>query len=485
MKKSLLLVGAAIALASFGAEAETKTYTSEEFGEVTAVSPNGEYVSVYDYENNRAFLWIRATGEFKEISAPKGDSSVPSGQRVTGSHAMGVANDGTVVGCVMHGDGISHPAVYKDGEWKYLPMHGGARNDNKAIAITGDGKIIGGYQFINDPTSAIAGRYYPCRWTLDDDGEWVLESFTDIELPDHQGFYATCMSPDGEVIAGMMFAGKASVLPALVKDGELYYAEKITFKREPMMEYRGKWYCGDDENGKQIWTDDPDDPRIVYDEAILIDGSKDDAADEHAFSGGFQGIDNNGNIYGSRTVVVSQDPDSDFGKLSRGACIYNYKTDTWTDKHDYTGFTYGFDGKIVFAEGNTLLMDGKSTSYTSEFGFSFGKTPSAMYKASADGRIIGGCTYEINPASGEPQFFPFIIELDHALVDNQGSGVAGVGSEGAVISVANGVINVDGATEVAVYDINGALVSNASSASVARGLYIVVADGKASKVLVK
>lgn len=67
------------------AEARTITYTSDELGEITAVSSNGEYASVYDYENNKAYLWTRATGNFTEISAPRGTSDQPSGQRISGT----------------------------------------------------------------------------------------------------------------------------------------------------------------------------------------------------------------------------------------------------------------------------------------------------------------------------------------------------------------------------------------------------------------
>lgn len=463
------------------ASAKTQIYTSDELGEVTAVSPNGEYVSVYDYENNKAYLWSRSTGKFEDISAPVGASSVPSGQRVAGTWAMGVADNGTVVGSLNYADGRQYPAIYKDGQWSRLPIHGAALNTNSAIAITGDCKVIGGYQFINDPSSAIKGRYYPCRWTIKDDGTYEMQTYTDIKLPNHQGFYITCMAPDGSALGGMVYAGVGSTIPAIISaDGEFTLCAQLEVKSEPWI-FRGKYYCGNDENGKQIWSEDPNDPRIVYFDETFIDGVKDDGSEENSFSGGFQGADADGNFYGMRTVATNVSDGT--GTLRRGATVYNQKTGTWSDNFSYDLFTNGI-GKYIFGPGNTLLVDGSATTFTGTFGFSFDRSVSAMYKTSADGKVIGGCTYEVNPATGEPQFFPFIIELDNPLTET--GGVDGIEADGNVqVSVVNGTIEVSGAAAVAVYDVNGRLVSNAASTAVQPGIYVVRADGHASKVLVK
>lgn len=460
-------------------EARTITYTSDELGEITAVSSNGEYASVYDYENNKAYLWTRATGNFTEISAPRGTSDQPSGQRISGTWAMGVADDGTVVGCVQCADGRQYPSIYKDGTWTRLPIHGGAINYNTAVSITADCKVIGGYQFINDPSSSIKGRFYPCRWTLNPDGSYEMHAYTDIKLPDHQGFYVTSMSPDGSVLAGTVYAGVASTLPAFITaDGELTIPAKIEEKSEPWM-FAGKYYCGVDENGNQIWSKDPEDPRIVYFTETYIDGVKDDG--ESSFSGGFQSVDARGNFYGMRTVATNVSDGT--GTLRSCATVYNRNTGEWSDNFSYQAFTNGV-GKYVFGLGDVLLIDGTPSSFTSAFDFTFPRMADAMYKASADGRIIGGNVCEYNPATGEPQYFPFIIELENSLLDL--SGVEGIEAGTSVqISVVSGTIEVAGASDVAVYDVNGRLVSTSASTSVQPGLYVVRADGKASKVLVQ
>ncbi len=482
MHKVLPLLPMVLAIGIMNGNAKTITYTSDELGEVTAISSNGEYASVYDYENNKAYLWTRATGEFKDISAPLGSEDQPSGKRIRGTWAMGVADDGTVVGCILYADGRQYPSIYKDGEWSQLPLHGAAMNDNTAIAITGDSKVIGGYQFINDPSSNIAGRYYPCRWTLKDDGTYELTSYTDIDLPNHQGFYPTCMTPDGSAIGGMVFAGVSSTIPAIITaEGEFTMFAKVEENSQPW-EYKGKYYCGFDEaTGKQIWTDDPEDPRIVIFTEVLIDGVKDEASEGKYFNGGFQGADADGNFYGMRTVASNVSDGT--GKLTTGATIYNTGSGTWNDRFEYQAFTNGI-GKYIFGPQDILIIDGKESSFSSAFGFSYSRSISAMYKLSADGRVIGGNTYEVNPATNEPQFFPFIIELDEPLASGAAVDSA-MTDENIGISVADNTILVSGAKSVAVYDINGRFLSSAASTAVQNGLYIVVADGKSSKVLVK
>lgn len=481
MNKLLPLSLLAFAADFMGAEAKPTTYTSDNLGNVTAVSSNGVYASVYDYENNKAYLWSRATGLFQDISEPLGDPGLPSGQRVSGTWAMGVADDGTVVGCIFHADGRQYPAIYKNGIWSLLPIHGAAMNDNSAISITSDGKVIGGYQFINDPSSSIKGRYYPCRWTLGEDGSYDLQAYTDLNLPDHQGFYPTSMAPDGSAIAGTVYAGVASTLPAIVKaDGELILFNNIEKKTEPFI-FRGKYYCGvDEETGKQIWTEDPNDPRIVLFSETYIDGVKDDGGD-YSFSGGFQGVDAQGNFYGMRTVASNVS--DGVGTMRGGAAVYNANNGEWTDNFKYDLFTNGI-GNYIFGPADTILINGEPASFSATFGFSYPRSVSAMYKLSADGKVIGGDLYEINPATGEPQYFPFIVELDEPLIES--SAVEGVSSEGNVtVSAADGRIVVSGAASVAVYDVEGRLVGTDNSTSVLPGIYVVLTDGKASKVLVK
>ena len=80
-------------------------------------------------------------------------------------------------------------------------------------------------------------------------------------------------------------------------------------------------------------------------------------------------------------------------------------------------------------------------------------------------------------------YYPFAIVLDEPLV----SGVDEIinTESDAKILLSAGRIDVIGAEEVAVYDLNGSLVSTSATSHVAPGVYVVKAGKSASKVIVK
>ena len=53
------------------------------------------------------------------------------------------------------------------------------------------------------------------------------------------------------------------------------------------------------------------------------------------------------------------------------------------------------------------------------------------------------------------------------------------------IKVANGTISVEGATNVSIYGVDGRLISTDATTDVPAGIYVVVANGNATKVIVK
>lgn len=63
--------------------------------------------------------------------------------------------------------------------------------------------------------------------------------------------------------------------------------------------------------------------------------------------------------------------------------------------------------------------------------------------------------------------------------------ISTVNSDAVKVNVAGGCISVTGAEKVAIYNIAGALVGTGREVQVAKGIYVVVADGKALKVIVK
>lgn len=479
MNKRLLFAAILASGSTICIQAETQVFTTDELGEVSKISDNGKYAAITDIENNIAWLWDRETGTFTDISAPLGDpENTPSAKCVTGTTAMDVTDDGIVVGSVIFRDGHQVPAYRVDGEWCYLELHPGARNTNEAIAVTPDGKTIAGYQFIIDQSSAIGGRYYPTQWKLDGD-EYVMHAYTDIELPNHQGFYPTAQTSDGRVVCGQIFAGVDSTVPGLIVDGELKVFDTFETRQEPF-EFAGRWFCGNDENGNQIWTRDPEDPRIQLFTEYYINGYHDTG--DHSLLGGLANCDNQGHFYGMRTQVKNADEEGN-ATLTDGAAIYNINTDEWTYNTSYRGFAAGLDGNYIMTIGSTVLVDGQPKEVTDEFGFSTSRSLAYLNSYSDDGLVVGGMTYEVNPANGENQYFPLILVLDKAIVGIQ-SITGGTDGEPYVI-VSEGRIDVAGASSVAVYDLEGKLAGASDSVSVAPGIYIVKADGISRKVVVR
>lgn len=472
---SILATGAPLVASS-----ATQVFTMDNLGEVGKVSDNGKFVAVSDTENLIAYLWSAETGTFTDISAPKGDpETVPSSQCISGTSAYDVTDDGMVVGSVYFRDGHQVPAYYLNGEWIFLELHAAAMNTNEAIAVTPDGKTIAGYQFINDPSSAIGGRYYPVQWKLDDNGEYALHAYTDIELPNHQGFYPTTQTPDGRVVAGQIYCGAGSTVPGLIVDGALKTFDTFETRQEPWI-YKGKYYCGFDEEGKQIWTEDPDDPRIVLYDSYYIDGYLDDAT--NSLVGGLVGCDGQGHFYGLRSRPENVDSEGN-GDVLRGAAIYDINTDEWTYNDNLEGYTAGIDGNYILTNGTGVMVDGQKEDVYDIFDFNTERMLAYLNSYSADGKVIGGMTYEINPASGEAQYFPLVLVLDKVLTGIDTVISSGHGAPYIILSA--GRIDVANASEVAVYDLDGRQVGSGSSVSVAPGIYVVKADNISRKVVVK
>ena len=58
-------------------------------------------------------------------------------------------------------------------------------------------------------------------------------------------------------------------------------------------------------------------------------------------------------------------------------------------------------------------------------------------------------------------------------------------NDGVKVNVASGTINVAGARSVAIYNTAGALVSRDAETQLPAGVYVVIADGKCFKVIVR
>lgn len=475
MIKNLLLSGALLSVPALMLNAETKVYTMDELGDEIHVSPNGKFVCVGDlmYQQNKSYLW--------SAENPETFALLPG--EVT---AYDVDNNGTVVGSMEIGHGISRACILVNGEWLELPSHEAVVNTAEANCITGDGTLIAGTQFINDPTSEIQGRYYPCIWKKGEDGNWNLTAYTGIKLPDHQGFISKCLYVNGEdiVIGGRLYTDFGSCVPAIIVNGELKYWNKLETKMLPFI-WNGKYEIRD-ENGRQQWTDDPNNPNIsLYPEYFvdgIHDGRNDKSGDGTAFNGELTTVDKHGNFYGYRTRAFDVDEEGN-GTLVNGGTIYNYIDDEWIDNPDYTLYSTGLSEKnIIFTLGDCMIMDGEKTVLTETFGFSVNRDLSSIRSVSEDGKVWAGNLSELHPATGDYIYYPLVIVLDEPLV----AGIDDVVSEnGITIIVSAGRVDVAGTDDVTIYDLKGSVVSNAVTSYVAPGMYIVKAGDTTRKVFVK
>ena len=466
MTKNLLIASlAAIAPAGvFTAYAETQAYFFEEIGNVQGIADNGRFAAISDDEDLHAYVWsVENPSEIKCLDIIQTDTSgLPSSQVTRGASAMDVADNGMVVGSVFYKDGKERAAYWIDGEWHFLPLHQYIVNTTCALGVTPDGRVISGYQFINDPSSEIGGRYYPATWTLNDDGEYELDSHTDIELPAHQGFIPFALNPEGNVIGGMVFCGAGSTIPALLVDGELRYWNELDTRLEPF------YYKGEIQG--------------MYEE-YYIDGYH-DGWEGLYFNGCFAGCDDKGNFYGFRTRAFDVTEEGS-GRLVNGAVIYNLNDDTWTDVEKHSGYTCGFGDRVLFHNNGNVTIDDVTTDVAGAFDVNADSQIAGIAKTSMDGKVLGGMTKVLNPATGEYQFFPMMIILDNGLNDTDGVSDIVVAESNVVMIATAGHIEVLNASDVAVYDLDGRLVATGASVDVASGIYVVKADNVSRKLIVK
>lgn len=483
MTKRLLSIGLAFS-AILSMSATNDLYTTEEFGDMNGVSDNGRYAAISDNDNLVAYLWDSSSPSlFVDITPEKGDSSVPSGQRIKGATANDVSDSGLVVGGLFYADGKSYPAYYDGKNWTRLELPVDALNNSECVAVTPDGKIIAGYcakQYV-DYDGSTNGQYYPVQWKLNAEGEYELISYHDLDYYDHQGFWPTCMSADGAVVGGRLYCGVASTVPAIIANGELVLFDEITFKLEPFTHYFNgvlKYYCGTDKDG-QIWSEDPDDPRIVYFREPYIDGVHDQDM-EGAFNGSFSFCDKFNNFYGYRTRVKSVDEDGENAEFLNGAAVYNYTDDAWTYNARSSYYTCGDGEGLIFANDNVVYVDGIKSTLADEYDIS--SLPSAstgIAKISMNGKVLGGVRQEFFEAIGDYMYFPYVIVCEDAF-----SGTKAINADSTAVIVGRGYVAVANG-DATVYSLDGRMVGAGNRINLLPGTYVVVAGDKSLKVVVR
>jgi hypothetical protein len=450
MRKSLLFTVALTFATSLSLNAKNQVYTFGELGgTVYGVSHNGKYVVGGDDDDNVGFIWLSDDPE--NITTIK-DCVM---------HAA--SNDGVIVGSFYEsGAYTSKAGYYVDGEWYALPLSDDLIGESFAMSISSDGKYIGGYQFTYYAQSETGGRYYPCRWVRDDFGEYQLEMYNNITLPDHQGFATGTITEDGRILAGQVFCGFGSRVPAMLIDGEFVMFNKLEVKNEPWY-YKGEIYG--------------------YADNTYIDGFKDYSSTD-CFYGSFLSVDIYGNFYGTRTRATDVKEDGS-GTLLHGGFIYNKESDTWTDGtpgSQGTSYYCGINGNYISTTNGGLVVDGVTYDLVDYFGLDFNKSVAGLAAYSDDETVSGGTSLVYFEATGEYLGEPFFIKFDKPV-----TGVNDIvkNTSNAKISTVDGKIVVTGADKVAIYNTYGQLVSNKAVSSLPGGIYIVKADNTTAKVAVK
>lgn len=469
----------------FTMSAENKLYNTTELGDVNGVADNGKYVAISDNDNLIAYLWDSSDPEeFQDITPFLDDITVPAGQRIKGASANDVSDSGLVVGGIHYADGKTYPAYYDGERWTRLEIPEDMLNNSECVAITPDGSIIAGYcskRYIDYDGSA-HGQYYPIQWKRNSDGDYELISHHDLDYYDHQGFWPTCMNTAGNVIGGILYCGVASSVPALVADGKLVVFDEISTKLEPFSHYFNgvlKYECERDADGKQVWTEDPNDPNIKLYPTPYIDGVLDDDM-EGTFVGGFSFCDKYDNFYGYRTRVKSVDEDGTNAQLQKGAALYNHKDDTWKYNQRSSYYTCGDGDSLIFADNNIVWVDGVKEQLTERYDLSGLPSESAgIAKISLDGKVLGGVRQEFMSAIGQYIYFPYVIVCDGAF-----NAVKTVGMDDAAIIVGRGYVACTQG-ELQVYDMNGRLAGTGNRVNLPSGAYVIKAGNKTHKVMVK
>lgn len=457
MKKNLLLSVALVCGIFSSAVAEntitklttyTDPVTNEESilsGLFYSVSENGKYAVGNDQGsmNYITYIWSAETGKL-DVYTSKNHT-----------YFYDVANDGTCVGSFpLEGAGENghQPGYFKNGEWHALPQHytvaGTSSDSNKAFDISPDGKYIGGVQFCEHADGGNI-KAYPCLWVKEGE-EYVLHMYNDMELPDHLGFYPNRMSDDGRYIIGKMYSDAGSFLLAYVKDGELRHFYEFETRME-------EWVDGN-----------------LYPE-YYVNGVHDDGELSMAE---FRDIDNQGNMIGYYTHI--EEGESTYSC----AIIFNEnENDGNIQELDYQmGTVIANKDQYFVATGaqgyNTAYYVENGEQFSLQDAFLLDSSCSFINDISGDGKVMVGAGIE--SFEGGAYNVPVLIQLDEAFVSAET-----LVNDNIRITAGNGAINVIGANNVAIYSINGSLISNKANANVPAGIYIVKADNKVSKIAVK
>lgn len=278
---------------------------------------------------------------------------------------------------------------------------------------------------------------------------------------------------DGTWLGGYLYCGSGANIAALYNKGQILKWNELTYAEIPVY-FKGEI--------------------IGYSIEELVDGKRDMAYSENDIvNGGIYCADNEGHFFGTLFHVGELPYNDDVKNENFGQSVgdtytwgyYDVKTGEWVDTDGYKAVNCAlstdvfFSGTNIYSEGIESTPENIATKFDID---TAGVNVSGVNRASADGTVLGMC-YQSIDVNGVAHIHPFMVELDNQLVGVDDIVVDGEAKH--LILVSGGIIEVTGAQEVAVYDLNGVKVSDKAISNVGTGTYVVVADGKSYKILVK
>lgn len=461
MRKTLLFILAG-ALASGTASADQfYTYSDIEgyplSGAARRVSPNGQ--------------WVVGGDDTDETGSFIIDTNSPADYEFTDEGLLVDINDsGVAVGCWFRKEGYAkyhEAAYYKDGIWVTLPLPDEIIGQSEAVSITPDSKLIIGHGMCRNEDPDEPGKYFPMTWQYNDATEEyeLLHLYNNLYLPGTYGFYVQDMTPSGTHACGFMGLNMGDNIGVVLNlaTGELKYANQI--------EEQMYWFelthpvTGADMSG--------------YFPTQFVDGYMDGIDDTKSFKGGFY-YATDGYIFGARDIVTDVQEDGS-GTITTVATVYDIANDKYYDGKTNTIYMCGDSPQLQFTSNGTYIYAGAEFSVNTDFDVQDADV-CGIYAMDTKGEVLVGSRLYSTPLVDGIES-PAVMILD--------KGIAGIQEVGldpeftADVKVEGHRITVTGAKEVAIFSINGSVLAQTTTLDAAPGVYIVMADGKSAKVIVK
>ena len=357
MRRTLFVLAMALACVGLTAQNRVVVYEDGEgyaFGLFNRVSDNGKWaVGCDDYFQTGSYIVDVERPETLNV--------------ISGGVLYDVSDDGMAVGAWYENMGTPlepayacRAAYYKDGGWVRLTLPLETSGQSYARCVSADGKYIGGMIFCTAKDSEIGGKHYPCIWTYNDaTEEYDLTCFNRMQLPGNMGFTVNDMSNDGSLIVGAIFTDAGGMVPAMVRDGKPVFWNKMEWKDWPY-EIGGE---------------------TMYLPTGFVDGIAEGTTAENWFDGAFYYI-NGDCVFGHRSVASNVDVEKATGDVTHNRCIYNVRTDQFTDEPSATAFSAGFDERHAFLVSGTTgyyLNDGAMRKINKSFDITSPVDVAAVY----------------------------------------------------------------------------------------------------------